>query len=261
MSQLGPSEIMAAVARRGNVLRALDEGTRKAELVTQLSVSRSTVDRAIRELEGQGLVERTDNGYRRTLAGELVLTEYDSFTSRLDGIVESLDALDTLHPNTEFETAFLNGADVVYAEKHSPHEPVTRYGEVVSGANRVRAIGPAVLPQQVEIYHDRITDEGMSAQLALSEAVVERLVSVYDERLQEALSTGRLHIRQTSSTPPYSLVCAEMPTGPKVSALLYGDTGAYAFIGNDSSAAVEWAESVFEKWWTEATAMPIRSDQ
>ncbi|WP_224268931.1 helix-turn-helix transcriptional regulator [Haloprofundus salinisoli] len=261
MSQSGPSEILAAVARRGSALRSLDGGTRKSELAKQLSVSRSTVDRAIRELEGQGLVERIDDGYRRTLAGELVLSEYDSFTSRLGGIVESLDALDTLHPKTEFDAALLDGADIVYAEKHSPHEPVTRYGEAVCRAERVRALAPAVLPQQVQIYHDRLTAGEMEAQLALSEAVVERLVSAYDEELQEALSTGRLHIRQTTSDPPYGLVCAETPTGPEVSLLLYGETGAYAFIGNDSSAAVEWAESVFDEWWADAAPLPIRSDR
>ncbi|QCJ45619.1 winged helix-turn-helix domain-containing protein [Haloprofundus sp. MHR1] len=261
MSQLGPSEIMAAVARRGSTLRALDEGTRKSDLVKRLSVSRSTVDRAIRELEGQGLVERTDDGYRRTLAGELVLSEYDCFTSRLGGIVEALDALGTLHPKTEFDTALLDGADVVYAEKHSPHEPVTRHGEVVSRAETVRALAPAVLPQQVQIYHDRLMDGELEAQLALSEAVVERLVTVYDDLLREALSTGRAHIRQTTSDPPYSLVCAETPTGPEVSLLLYGDTGAYVFIGNDSPEAVEWAESMFAEWWAGATPLPMRSDQ
>ncbi|WP_224335734.1 helix-turn-helix transcriptional regulator [Haloprofundus halobius] len=262
MSQLGPSEIMAAVARRGSVLRSLDDdGTPKCQLVDFLDVSRSTVDRGIRELEGLELVERADNGYRRTLAGQLVLSEYDSFVSQLDGIVESLDALDTLSPTTEFDAKVLDGAEIVYAEKYSPHQPVTCHGEVVSRASSVRGLAPTVLPQQVQIYHERIVEGSLEAHLALSDAVVERLVAAYDEELQEALSTGQLHLRQTPVDPPYSLICAETPTGPEISLLLYGDTGAYAFIGNDDPEAVEWAESTFENWWTDAAPLSVRSDQ
>ncbi|WP_224449631.1 helix-turn-helix transcriptional regulator [Haloprofundus salilacus] len=262
MSQLGPSEMMAAVARRGNVLRALDDnGTRKCRLVKELSVSRSTVDRGVRELEGHGLVERIDDGYRRTLAGQLVLAEYDRFTSRLDGIVDSLDALDILNPTTEFDARVLDGADIVYAEKHSPHQPVTRHGDLVARADAVRTLAPAVLPQQVQIYHDRLVDGDLTAEIALSTAVIERILGVYQDELREALSTGRLDVRETQSEPPYSLVCAETPTGPEISLLLYGDTGAYAFIGNDDPEAVEWAETVFEEWWSDATPLPMLSDQ
>lgn len=259
MTDTDPQEVMAAVARRGDVLHAVGgTGVCKRDLVASLDVSRSTVDRAARELEGTGLVERTPNGYRRTLAGELALQEYERFSDRIDGVLQSRAVLSELPPESPFDISVVEGSEVVLPERHSPNLPVTRMSELVRRASRVRAFAPAVFPQQVDAYRDGIVDREMDVEVLLSDDVVERLVSTYSEDLARALGTGRLAVRVAADPLPYSLTVAETPTGWAVGLLVYTDDGSVAgFVGNGSPAAVEWATREFERVWERGTALPV----
>ncbi len=248
---------MAVVARRGRVLRAAGpDGVRKRDLVDDLDVSRSTIDRGIRELEGIGLIERTDGKYRRTLCGRLALAEYDAFESRIDGLIEGSSVLSKLPPDADFDAAVLDGAEIVRAKRHSPHVPVSRLGDVVSRATHVRAMAPAVMPQQVETYRTGIVERGLTAEVVLSDAVVGRLVAAYPDALEEALETGRLSLRRTEESIPYSLLVADTPDGREIGALVYGDSGVRAFVGNDDPAAVAWAEDCLAERWERAEPFP-----
>ncbi|MFC4358989.1 helix-turn-helix transcriptional regulator [Halobium salinum] len=251
MTDSDPDEIMAAVARRGDVLEVVGgDGTRKRDLVASLDISRSTVDRAVRELEGTGLVERTTDGYRRTLAGELALREYRRFADHVAGVLECRPLLAELPPDTPFDGALVDGCEVVRPTRHSPNRPVTRLTDLVRRARDVRAFGPAVFPQQVDAYHESIVDRGMEAEILLAEAVVERLVSSYSRALSEALDTGKLAVRVADGPLPYSLTVAETADGPAVGLLVYADGGSVSgYLGNDGPEAVRWAEREFERRW------------
>jgi Mn-dependent DtxR family transcriptional regulator len=59
-------------ANSGTIGKRLAETpAEKGVLAGELDRSRSTVDRAVRDPEAAGLVERTDGGYATTLAGRL----------------------------------------------------------------------------------------------------------------------------------------------------------------------------------------------
>lgn len=257
MTRPDPTEVMAVIARRGRVLRAVDtEGVQKRTLVDELDVSRSTIDRSIRELEAVGFIERADGGgYRRTLPGQLALSEYDEFASRIDGVVSSLDVLSLLPVDAPCDTRILHDSTVVLAERHSPHVPVNHLSDLVARSTKIWSIAPAVLPQQVSVYHDRLTSGDLTAQLTLTDAVVERLVSAYEMELSEALATGALEIRRTDESLPYSLVAAETTDGPEMGLLVYADSGVRGFIGNDDPDAVEWAREQVETYWESAVPL------
>jgi predicted transcriptional regulator len=57
----------------------LDSPKAKLELVDELDSSRSTVDRAIRELETLGLIERSPRGCKPTLCGQRAIQHYSRF--------------------------------------------------------------------------------------------------------------------------------------------------------------------------------------
>lgn len=258
MTRPDPTEVMAVVARRGTVLRAVDaDGVPKRDLVDELSVSRSTVDRAVRELESLGFIERTDGGgYCRTLPGQLALDEYDQFASRMNGIVSSIDVLSLLPTDTPCDPSVLEDATVVVAERHSPLVPVEHLSDLVDRANRVHAIAPAVLPQQVEVYHQNFVNGDLSARLVVTDVVVDRLVSAYGTELSESLETGQLTIRLSDEEVPFSLVVAETDDGPEMGFLVYADSGVRGFIGNDTPEAVEWARELVDSYWEPANPFP-----
>lgn len=78
---LDTSEVLL---RRSAVVERLSvQPTAKRELVDRLDVSRSTVDRAVREIESAGLAECRDGGVGLTLCGRLATAEFERFGTRL----------------------------------------------------------------------------------------------------------------------------------------------------------------------------------
>ena len=77
-------DTIEVLLRRSAVVERLSvQPTAKGDLVDGLDVSRSTVDRAVRETESTGLVECSDNGVSLTLCGRLLLDEFERFNARL----------------------------------------------------------------------------------------------------------------------------------------------------------------------------------
>lgn len=244
------ADLLALVERREAVLRDVGpDPRRKCDLADSVSVSRSTVNRAVRELADAGFLEYADGGYRRTLAGRLVLDAYDRFADRAEGVVAAEGVLDGIDPDSEFAGAVLDGATVVEGTETSPHRPLSHLGDVVGRARHVEAFAPAVFPTQVETYHRRIVDAGMTARVLVAEGVMERLGSTYRTETTEALATGRAEIRWCEDLPPYSLTVAETGDGPEIGLLTYGNNGVVGFLGNDSAEAVEWAREALSRRW------------
>jgi predicted transcriptional regulator len=249
---------MAVVARRGDVLRALaDDGGRKCELDDELDVSRSTIDRAIRELEALGLVEREGDGYYRTLSGSLALDEYSRFRSRMNGVLGAREVLSPLPSDADIDAAVLDDAEVVLADRHSPLRPARHQVEIVEGASHIRAAASAVLPQHVDAYYDGIVERGMHAEIVLSAPVMERVVADHDEKFHDTLTNGRVDLRQLDRDLPYSLMVASTPEGPVMGMLVYVQEGIKGFVGNDSPEAVSWARSRLDDFWSDASPIPI----
>jgi predicted transcriptional regulator len=249
---------MAVVARRGDVLRALaDGGRRKCELDAELDVSRSTIDRAIRELEGLGLVERAGDGYYRTLSGSLALDEYDRFQSRMDGVLGTREVLSPLPSDTDIDAAVLADAEVVVSDRHSPLRPARHQIEIVERATHIRGVASAVLPQHVDAYYDGIVERGMHAEIVLSASVMERVVADHDQKFHDSLTTGRIDLRQLDRDLPFSLMVASTPEGPVMGMLVYVQEGIKGFVGNDSPEAISWARSRLDDFWAEASQIPI----
>jgi predicted transcriptional regulator len=253
----GPSRLMTAVDRRGDLLRVLgEESLQKHELEEALDVSRSTIDRAIRELEELGLVRRRDDGYDRTLCGRIAMEEYTRFHRSISGLCEATELLESVDDDAPVDGALVAGARVVEATRASPHRPLEELYEVVDRAESVRGFAPAIHPQQVDMYRRRIVDEEMRGDLVVTEDAVQQLVSRYDDALEAGLDSDAAQFWRTDDDLSYSLTLATTPDGSHVGVLVYDDSGIAGAIINDTPAAVEWAERRFEEG--RADASPLR---
>ncbi|SFR69339.1 helix-turn-helix transcriptional regulator [Halogeometricum limi] len=257
MSRRSAPEVLSLVGDREDVLRHVGlTGRRKRDLAEAMALSRSTLDRAIRELADAGLVERGEEGYARTLCGQLALEEYDRAVRRVEGIVSGSAVVGSLDAETAFDAAVLAGADVVEAKRPSPQEPLRRLGNILERADHADAFSPAIFPTQVDTYHRRVVHDGLTANVLVTGAVTSRLVSSYSDETKEALQTGRLEVRWTTDLPPYSLLVAETPSGPELGILTYDDTGILGFVGNDTSDAVAWGRREHARRWDDAEPLP-----
>ncbi|MEM4781147.1 MAG: hypothetical protein QXG03_06265 [Halalkalicoccus sp.] len=226
----------------------------KAELASTLDLSLSSVSRHIREIESLQLAERTPDDYILTAAGRLAVEEYDRFEERLANFDRLASALSALPPGTPLDPSLLT-SEVVLADRTLPHQPIDAYASILEQARHVRAVIPVVVPRLVELYHRRIIEEGMTAELVLTEPVLERLIAAHTEEFRRALDTGRLSIRQTDSAA-YGLSIVETEAGLSANFLPFVETGLHALVKSVDPAAIQWAEVVYEQRWRAADPLP-----
>lgn len=254
----GAPELVQLVARRAELLSTLEGGARqKNEVVAAVDVSRSTVDRSVRELEAEGLVERRGGDIGLTLPGRLLFEEFRSLGECCDGIAVAERVLQVLDADADVDPSLLADPTVVTAERTSPYRPSRRFLEALGEADSAKVLSTAVGPQYVESVRRLVVEEGLEYSVGATSPVVERLVAEYREALEESFATGRVTLRELDDTPPFSLGVLYGPADRSVGVLVYDDEGVRGYIGNDSPEAVEWAEDLFRRYWADAT--PISS--
>lgn len=285
----GLADLQKCLRSRSHFLRCLRRPRQKCELARELAESRSTIDRALRELEDAGFVEREETGYRTSLAGELALAEYDRYTARLDGLVELQPMIDGLPTDEPLDGAVFEGADASLPDQCSPHEPVEALATFLSQAEHARVFGTAVLPQHVDLYYERIVEEDMTADFVLSEGVVEWLLSRREEQAMGILRAEGVTAAETTTDLSFSFVISERgettereessgsgvhhgesdrvggvsgnadSTRPKrsVGVMLYEESSLVGFVHNDAREAVAWADALFERIADEAVSLGV----
>ncbi|MFC5973378.1 helix-turn-helix transcriptional regulator [Halomarina salina] len=251
-----PSTLLDLLTRRTSVLRELNnDPVRKRDLAARLDVSRSTVDRALRELATQDLVERTDDGYRTTLAGRLTLDAFDHLQERTRGIDAALDVLTVLPHDAPFPPDLFAGATVVRPSPIAPHRPAETNAQLLSWADNVNGLISAVSEQYVDNYRDAI-DGGTSVQMVFPSAVLERLVSEYGTADDPVFHRDIVEVRQTSETLPCSVKLHERDGEQVASLTVYGPDGLRGLVTNDSPEAVSWTASFIDRHWDAADPLP-----
>jgi predicted transcriptional regulator len=165
-----PSALVEVVERRLDFLERLAEGAlRKHELVDELDHSRSTVNRAIDELEAAGLVAGETDGYRTTLTGRLLAQSYRRFLTVAADVDAASETLAPLGPDIALSPAALRDADTYRAAAPDPYRPLERLDAVLADADSIAAALPT-LPSPRLLDRCRSTAAaGGSVDLALTD--------------------------------------------------------------------------------------------
>lgn len=257
-----PSDLLRLFAKREGVLHRIAEGPiSKCDLVRSLDVSRSTIDRSIRDLVARDILTRGDDGYELTLQGRLLYEEYSRFHDRTAGVSGSVGFLSALPSDAPIDPVVLVGADVTEATRTAPYRPVEAHLDLVRRATSMRLLSTAVSSQYVDVVGDRVVNGGMDLTAGCAPEVVEYLVSEEAEALQESFETGRLELCELEATPPFTVGVVETPEAAHVSLLAYDDDGIRGHVRNDDPDAVAWADRFVERRMTRShpVAPPARS--
>lgn len=257
-----PSDLLCLFTKREALLHRIADGpASKCDLVRSLDVSRSTVDRSIRELVAADVVDRSDGGYALTLQGRLLYEEYCRFYDRAVGVSDSAELLSVLPSTADLDPVVLVGADVTEATRTAPYRPMESHLELVREASSMRLLSTAVSAQYVDVARERVVDGGMELTVGCAPEVVEYLVSEAADALQASFETGRLELFELETTPPFTVGVVETPDGTFVSLLAYDDDGIRGHVRNDDPAAIAWADEYVERAMAQSrpVAPPARS--
>lgn len=252
------ASLVRLIHRRADVLSTLVDGAaEKRELVSALAVSRSTVDRALRKLRIHAFVDRGDGGYVATLPGRLALAEHEAFEQSLAATYRAGGVLEHLPHDAPLDPALLRGAEVHEAEPPAPRSPLERLWELVERADRYRGFTTVLLePAYVDRVRDRVLAGDIDLELVYTEEIASYLADVHTASVRETLEEGR-HTMYVAGEVPYSF---GILYGEETHAYLLASDEDATFKGlvlNDSPAAIDWAEELYERHRSRATEFKL----
>ncbi|MFD1645919.1 tetratricopeptide repeat protein [Haloarchaeobius litoreus] len=249
---MSPDDVASAVElldRRRQVLGHLGgDGHHVRDLCEELDVSRSTVNRALRELEDAEWVERADDGYVRTTTGSLALQKYRDQVTALDAVQTHADALSPLPGDTPLDPAVLADATVETVSDADPFELVGRLRSAFEEASAVRGVWPTVTDDRTVSALASLADDRGAVALTVDEAVHATMRSVAPTVFGR---TDTEHCRvETSDDVPARLgvFLVDAPDDRRVLVAIYdGDGNIHAVADIPATdRATSWTTSVFD---------------
>jgi predicted transcriptional regulator len=249
------ADVRQLLSQRADALsRLLDADRTKNELTEELDVSRSTVDRAVRELESNGLVRREGGTVTATLSGRLAYDSYRRFCAETEHVVEFGDLLAELPPTATISHEMLDDATAYRSEPPATGRPANEITALIAEGTRLRACATAIDDSAAaEQFYRMVTERGGEGAVVYTSSLAEHLRGEYFRTHHEMAATGRFRAYEIDGLP-YGLFLIDTDEGVTAAVLVYNDAGAIqGAIFNDTDAAVEWAEERFESLVEAAT--------
>lgn len=130
------------------------------DLTDHLDVSRSTAHRIARQLEDEGLVERSNGDLALTAFGHAAADEVRGFQRNVEA-ARRLQPVLAVFRDLEFEFPLEAFADatVTESEPDDPYRAVNRFMELVADTGTLRGVDPvAINPVHLDDLHQDIVD-------------------------------------------------------------------------------------------------------
>lgn len=256
----GWGNLISLLHRRFEVLDALVEGSaEKRDLEETLDVSRSTVDRAVRELEAHDLAERTEGAVEITLLGRLALAATVSYRRKVATLERYGDVLTHLDSSAPLPPWVLVGADLYRPEPPMGNRPQAVTRSELAGFDRLVGLTKAITdPGWLDRLRETLLDGGARVDLVVASDIVDYLRETRDEDLVRALQRGALTLHERERLPFGCLVAD--PDTPEATVLLfvYDDGQLVGTFRSRRPAVVDWAVTLFRGYRNEAD--PVGSD-
>lgn len=243
-----PGDAMTLLTHRRQLLKAVEDGPAdKQALVEEVGVSRSTVDRAVRELEEAGLVSRTGGTVSLTTSGRVALLAHDRLADTIRGLGAASDLMRHLPVDLVPDPVIFQGGTVVEGTPEVPQRPATTLSELVSECDELRGVALSVEPELVTAGRNAIVERDADMTVVVPETVVARLLGAHADALEDSLEGG-IDLRQTDRDVPFGVMVFDRPTSPIAALLVYGESGLRGIVTNERDPAVAWARQYVETW-------------
>lgn len=238
--------LLETLHRRGRFLLILLDGARtKRDLVDTVDVSRSTVDRAIRDLEAAGLVERTADGYAVTVAGRIAAADRDRYRRTVEGVADTQSLLALLDRDVDVPAAMVRGATAVHAAAPTPAAPLDELHDRIAGSDRYRSVA-AIDPGTgfAALYETQVVEHGLDLELVFTDA----LAAHAREHRDGVWRAMHEHGVEVYAVPDVNHGVGVVDDGEDASAVLPVYDAQMQLAGivfNDAPAAVDWARETY----------------
>ena len=247
-------ELLLEVVRRAPMLAALrEEAMTRRSLEDHLGVSNSTVHRNTRSLAERGILTKSNGEHTLTEFGRAVADAVTTFeadiraTTRLSPLLEVV--ADTV---PRCPTDVFADATVTTTSTGDPFAPLARFISLVRETDSLcMADSYAIAPTYIDEIHGRILD-GLETKVIERPDVAADIIENYPRKCVQLCASEYLTMKLHDDLP-FGLVILDGRIGIGIRDAESGVPR--AFVDTEANGAREWAEAVFESYWSEATQL------
>lgn len=249
---LGDVAFLARSENRVAILRALGTRSRtRRELEDETGVSRSTLGRALGDLEERRWVERDGQTYATTTAGDLILDQFVPLLETMGGLRTLEDAVDLLPiEEMSLDIRHLADAQVVTPTELNPTAPYDYHIETLQDADNVYATARTGPPSCVTALHEMVTSGHLDATLVLDRTYLGAL-SADEEMMRQwcEMAAGSATIQSHEGPIPYVLFVLD----ETIQLWPCDDTGiTWGVVESEDSRVLSWARATIEDYRNQA---------
>lgn len=236
--------LLHVMARRWKVVNEIDSGTLdKRNLASSLDVSRTTINRAIRDLEEVGVLQVRGSSFDLSRYGQFVFRGFEEFRSLLDDLDDGMTVVRSLPQDSDIPIDLIRGATFHAPVDHAPQEGFRPLLESINRASRVQALVPVLTPTHVSVFKNVLSEPVQSTHLYLDDSLQEIITGRHSELYQSADASDSFVLRFLNATPPHGAYFLDQS---QVWVTVYHEGGALAgMLTNESDRALDWASHVF----------------
>jgi predicted transcriptional regulator len=245
-------EFLLETVRRKSLLDVLRSGAASAtELSDSVDMSRSTVHRATNTLEERRLIERSNGRYRLTGLGRIVTEKTDDFGEEVWTAVTLEPFLNTIDTHGIPIEHFCD-ARISHPTPRQPHTTIQRIVDLVESSDSLRMLSTVLSPIYVNVGYREMMD-GMDIEAVFDREAIEIMVSQYAEEAYKAIQSGNFDVYAHEGLP-FELFLLDNKIGM---AAHDGNGIAQVLVECEDTAAIEWAETVFDEHRNEAEPLML----
>lgn len=247
-------DFLLEVIKRAPMLAALrEEPMDRPALEESLGVSKSTSHRNVASLTERGLLRKSGGKHELTEFGRAVAGVVAKFESDIETTVRLapvFEAVSDTTPRCPIE-AFAD-ATVTSTDRGDPFGPLARFVSLVQDTTSLRmADSYAIAPTYIDEIHGRVLD-GLETEVVERPEVAEDIMNSYPKKCVQLCASEFLSMKIQADLP-FGLAILDNRIGIGVRDT---ETGVpRVFIDTDETEARNWAETLFESYWTEATRL------
>lgn len=247
----------AVLTKRDSYLSALIEQPRsKCDLEDELDGSRSTLDRALRELADANLATYEDGVWKPTPLGRCSYKMREAYLERLENLAEAAPLFNKLSSGSPADCAFVIGADVYESYPSMPDAVMQTLLDSVEGAQEVSVVTPVIVTGFAEEFYERVrSSENYSLDLLVPPNVFERTRAAFPGLTDELLDDENVSLHTASIPFSFGLWIVD---SAEAGIIVFTDQGVRGILVNDTTQALDWATDQYERVKQDADPVFLR---
>lgn len=242
---MSSTELSVTLEKRFDCLAALvDDPRSKNELENIMEYSRSTLDRAIRDLREADLILYRDGVWMPTHLGRGVYDIRSQYLDRLEEMKKMASIIEPLPKDSPLGCAVVKDAEVHTATSSVPDAIMARVVDYLEGESTIRMITPRIALGFAEgLYGQVSNDDTDILKLIIPGETFEELNQASPEFVNSLLDNEDIRLYRSEIPFSFGLWIADQD---HVGCVAYTDHGVSGLIVNDTTDSLEWADDQWE---------------